>query len=89
MLDKDFKPKDRHVALWVAAIFSAVTTVTLIAVLGILVMKMTADVPQVQTVRTVQQGDLNWICLETLEEDRIVAESCTLLDDPITASREG
>jgi hypothetical protein len=30
-------------------------------------------------VRTVKTGDISWICLDTKDGDRIVAESCQIL----------
>lgn len=60
----------------VSAIISALISAILL-VIACSFMIIARD--QQQEVRTVKTGDISWICLDTKDRDRIVAESCQIL----------
>lgn len=69
-----------HTTLEIAAFVSAIAAALISAIiLGIILMFVVETRDQTQEVRTVKTGDISWLCLDTKDGDRIVAESCQML----------
>lgn len=69
-----------HTTFEIAAFISAIASAMISAViLGIILSFMVEIRDQTQEVRTVKTGDISWLCLDTKDGDRIVAESCQIL----------
>lgn len=69
-----------HTTLEIAAFVSAIAAALISAIiLGIILRFVVATRDQTQEVRTVKTGDISWLCLDTKDGDRIVAESCQML----------
>lgn len=69
-----------HTTFEIVAFVSAITSALISAILlGIMCSFMIATRDQNQEVRTVKTGDISWLCLDTKDGNRIVAESCQIL----------
>lgn len=70
----------KYTTFEIIAFVSAITSALISAILlGIMCSFMIVTRDQQQEVRTVKTGDISWICLDTKDGDRIVAESCQIL----------
>lgn len=65
-----------EIVAFISAIMSALISTIL---LGIVCSFMITTRDQTQEVRTVKTGDISWLCLDTKDGNRIVAESCQIL----------
>ena len=71
---------NNHTTFEIVAFVSAIMSALISAILlGIVCSFMIATRDQQQEERTVNTGDISWICLDTKDGDRIVAESCQIL----------
>lgn len=71
---------NKHTTFEIIAFVSAIMSALISAILlGIVFSFMIVTRDQQQEVRTVKTGDISWICLDTKDGDRIVAESCQIL----------
>lgn len=69
-----------HTTLEIAAFVSVIAAALISAIiLGIILRFVVETRDQTQEVRTVKTGDISWLCLDTKDGDRIVAESCQML----------
>ena len=71
---------NKHTTFEIVAFVSSIMSALISAILlGIACSFMIVTRDQQQEVRTVKTGDISWICLDTKDGDRIVAESCQIL----------
>lgn len=69
-----------HTTFEIVAFISAIMSALISAILlGIVCSFMITTRDQTQEVRTVKTGDISWLCLDTKDGNRIVAESCQIL----------
>lgn len=65
-----------EILAFTSAIMSALVSAV---ILGIVCSFVITTRDQTQELRTVKTGDISWLCLDTKNGDRIVAESCQIL----------
>ena len=70
----------KYITFEIVACVSAIMSALISAILlGIACRFMIVTRDQQQEVGTVKTGDISWICLDTKDGDRIIAESCQIL----------
>lgn len=68
-----------HTTFEIVAFISAIMSALISAILLGIVCSFMITRDQTQEVRTVKTGDISWLCLDTKDGNRIVAESCQIL----------